>query len=102
VITDEWRRWQQGGCLEYALALISLSPGLRFGSLTDSDGAVVHHFAYDDDYAYDSAGRHVHPYRGVDGTLTPLLADFPSDYDEPDPDLIPDAVAHIIRHGILA
>lgn len=101
MITDQWRTWQQGGCLEYALALISERPTLRFGSLEDDEGTVVHHFAHDDTYAYDSAGRHPLPYRGIDGDLTPLLDDFPTDYDEPDPELLPDAVAHIRRNRTL-
>jgi len=102
VIRDEWSRWQQGGCLEYAHALLSLNPALRFGSLDDDDASGVHFFAHDDTYAYDSAGRHPLPYQGIDGTLFPMLDDNPEDYDEPDPSLIPDAVAHILRHGILA
>jgi hypothetical protein len=74
--TDEWWRWQQGQCGTYAVALMRLRPQLRFGThgITRAGGGDAssgwspeHHFAHDDTYAYDSAGRHPLPYHGVYG-----------------------------------
>lgn len=103
---DEWADWQQGNCDVYARALIQLNPTLRFGVL---DGG-SHCFAHDDEYAYDSAGRHSLPYRGIhEGDFTDddveLDAD-PDDYgygtytDEPGLNTVK-ALYHIQRHGIL-
>lgn len=109
-VIDEWRRWNQGQCGIYALALIQLRPALRFGSVCDAEGA-YHHFAHDDDFAYDSAGRHLLPYLG----LFPMPGDFmlldgcaafyglPEDMEsehgaESD---IADAIDHIRRHNLL-
>lgn len=75
-VVDGWSRWQRGECAEYALALIKENPHLRFGVLGESDlgdgdasegWSERHCVAHDDDYAYDSAGRHPLPYRGVEG-----------------------------------
>lgn len=93
--TDEWARWQQGGCLEYAVALTRARPALQFGTLYDDEDCQSHHFAY------DSAGRHPMPYRGVDGDLRAGLGEDPAWYDEADPDDVADAQAHIERNGIL-
>jgi hypothetical protein len=114
-ITDEWSRWQQGGCQTYALALIRLDPTLRLGVLGETDDgdaangwSISHFIAHDDTYAYDSAGRHPLPYYGV------ALSDEtpPCDYAEldQDPDWHEDpgtdqdradAEAHALRHGII-
>lgn len=101
-VTDEWERWQQGSCLEYALALISIRPHLRFGSCGAHDSPATHFYAHDDRHAYDSAGRHVLPYHGIDGSLTcTTLDDDPRDYDVPDVAQIPAAIEHAERNGIL-
>lgn len=72
--TDQWWRWQAGQCGTYAVALMRLRPQLRFGTLgitragggdASSGWTPEHHFAHDDAYAYDSAGRHPLPYHGV-------------------------------------
>lgn len=99
--TDEWARWQQGGCLEYAVALTRARPGLRFGTLYDEDGLEAHHFAYDDVHAYDSAGRHPMPYRGLAGDLRPGLDEDPAWYDEAHPDDVAAASEHIERNAVL-
>lgn len=104
-VIDEWKRWQQGGCLEYAVALIRRYPGLRFGTLGESDGDggwwVSHHIAHDDEWAYDSAGRHRLPYNGIDGVLDVVeLNGNAEDYEYPDEDEVAAALLHIERHGI--
>lgn len=112
-ITDEWDAWQRGGCAAYALALIERFPRLRFASLGEvfaMDGSVDegwgerHYFAHDDEYAYDSAGRHPLPYMGVwnDCNYCEYESD-PGDFGYPEPgdaELIPRAHAHIERHHI--
>ena len=100
MVTDEWERWQQGGCLAYAVALQRLSPALRFGTLNDDDSP-VHHFAYDDEYAYDSAGRHSLPYRGISGALEYCPNESADWYEEVDENEVRDAQAHAIRNHIL-
>lgn len=104
-ITDEWERWQQGFCDLYALALMDLYPALRFGVLLDSDWCERHFFAHDDQWAYDSAGRHPLPYYGVHGDLAHFEPDQdPEDYGVEDystaSDLGAAAHAHIKRHHI--
>lgn len=73
-VIDEWDIWQQGNCGIYAAALIRHDPTLRLGTLVDryfdEDDQCeydhpVHFFAHDDQFAYDSAGRHSLPYVGV-------------------------------------
>jgi hypothetical protein len=70
--------WQNGGCAEYALALVEKYPNLTLGvngavDMYDPDWepwseepapleTVNHVFAHDDTYAYDSLGRHPLPY----------------------------------------
>ena len=55
---------------------------------------------HDGTYAYDSAGRHLMPYRGVRGQWEPSYdADFDW-YDEPDPNLLREASTHIEKHRI--
>lgn len=71
-IIDEWSTWQQGRCGSYAVALIQAHPRLRFGTLgesTDDGWFAGHHFAHDDRFAYDSAGRHPLPYHGIEGSF---------------------------------
>ena len=108
--TDEWSLWNQGQCGIYALALIAWRPTLRFGSVCDQNGP-YHHFAHDDDYAWDSSGRHTLPYLGLspephdfmelDGN--PLEHGLPEDMasaNGPESDLA-DATDHIRRNHIL-
>jgi hypothetical protein len=90
--TDEWERWNRGGCGTYAVALMRLRPGLRFGTIgrTDLGGGdasggwwPVHHFAHDDTWAYDAAGRHALPYLGVaPGNDYAELDGDPDDWDD--------------------
>lgn len=83
--TDEWGRWQQGQCGTYAVALTQAKPGLRFGVAGTEDFPDSHFFAHDDTHAYDSAGRHPLPYRGVHGNLTQNDLDSdPEDFGIPD------------------
>lgn len=69
---DAWV-FQQGLCGTYAVALIERHPHLRLGCGVICDGEgdwrVEHFFAHDDQYAYDSLGRHALPYLGIDGQL---------------------------------
>lgn len=64
--------WQQGMCDTYALAMLETFPHLRMGTLVEpyeEDGETFereeHWFVHDDEYAYDSLGRHKLPYSGV-------------------------------------
>jgi hypothetical protein len=99
-VIDEWSRWQQGYCGTYATALIQAVPGLRLGCL---DGG--HHFtAHDDEFAYDSAGRHPLPYQGVRGDMTwQPDAGPPSDWGLPDDECGPEgpdeALAAALEHA---
>ena len=111
--TDEWGRWQQGGCATYALALIRAHPHLRLGvaGLTengngDASGGwrLCHVFAHDDTLAWDSAGRHPLPYLGVhdDMDYAELDADpedwgFPGEATEA---VLAAAILHIERNSI--
>lgn len=108
---DGWRRWQQGSCGTYAVALLRLRPDLTFGGTAfDVDGGPGHFVAFDDRFAYDSAGRHPLPYRGVhgDGRWLGAIGD-PADFGLPDEEAGPDgpeaelaaARDHIVAHGIL-
>lgn len=103
-IKDEWNRWQQGGCLEYAIALTRVNPLLLFGSLYKVDGnyaLATHHFAHDDSFAYDSAGRHPLPYRGIYNQADEVgLNEDPKWYDEADEIEIIAAIDHIFRNRI--
>ena len=101
--TDEWSRWQQGGCYTYAHALVQLNPQLRLGALgRDEESAGSHLFAHDDTHAYDSAGRHDLPYHGVNGSLRHAELDVGPDwYDYPDEEDLPAAIDHARRNGIL-
>lgn len=117
--TDDWKKWHQGHCGTYACALMRMDPRLRFGTAgyTDKGGGdasegwtPVHHFAHDDHYAYDAAGRHPLPYYGVHGGLDYAeLDDDPEDHGLPDAEAGPEgsdhhiaqAMEHARRHGIL-
>lgn len=103
--TDEWRRWQQGECLAYAVGLQRLDPTLRIGTLYEVDGEFcreLHFFAHDDTFAYDSAGRHPLPYLGVTVIADGMrLDEQASEYDEPDEADVNDAAIHAGAHGIL-
>lgn len=112
---DEWSRWQQGECGTYMTALLELRPDLRVGGVDfhqDPGFDNPSHFAaHDDVWAYDSAGRHPLPYRGICGTGKWLgdmgtLDDwgFPGEEGDPvisDRDRIEAAKRHIVRNGIL-
>lgn len=109
--TVDWRRWQQGMCGTYAYALIQTDPTLRFGALgeSESDGGwrLSHHFAHDDRYAYDSAGRHPLPYHGINGHLDLCHLDqhiddyAPLDEEGTDEAEVTDARTHAETHQIL-
>lgn len=113
-VIDEWEIWQQGKCGIYAVALIADHPHLRFGTLgtSEPDGGWLpaHHFAHDDVYAYDSAGRHLLPYHGVNGSFDVMLLDEQPDWygvphDEAGPEgparHLEAARAHAARHHIV-
>lgn len=96
-VTDEWKRWQQGDCYTYAHALQQVRPSLHLGTLDDG----AHLFAHDSTHAYDSAGKHPLPYKGLAGNREPELH-VPADYyDGPSAQAMPDAIAHIKRNRIL-
>lgn len=108
---DEWQRWHQGQCGTYATALIRLNPSLRLGLSGYADGEFFdwqHAFAHDDTWAYDSAGRHLLPYLGIDGQFDMEerdqidwgLAEDESGPEGPEAN-IADAIAHATRNGIL-
>jgi hypothetical protein len=84
----EWRRWQQGNCGIYAHALRRTDTALRFGVLGETLGTgwwPLHYFAHDEQFAYDSAGRHRLPYRGLDGSFDVMVLDqAPEDWGVPD------------------
>lgn len=102
MIEDEFARWQQGGCLGYAIALLRLRPDLQFGSLYDDEGIAQHHFAYDERFAYDSTGSHPLPYLGIDGWAAECaLGEDPGWYDAPDESEVLAATLHAERNRIL-
>jgi 8-oxo-dGTP diphosphatase len=86
--TDDWDRWQQGNCGTYAAALVRAHPHLSFGvaGYSDDDGwSPAHFFAHDDTHAYDSAGKHPLPYRGVHGDMDiQELGHAPEDWGMPE------------------
>lgn len=100
---------QQGQCGTYACALLAANPNLRLGSLGE-EAPGDHFVAHDDSYAYDSAGRHPLPYRGVAGDLD-FYPDVgtPEDWGLPDDEHGPEGPAaalaaaadHSARHRIL-
>jgi hypothetical protein len=104
--TDEWSSWQQGRCGTYACGLQRIRPDLRIGTLDQGS----HFFAHDDTHAYDSAGRHPLPYRGIAGDAEQVDLDQQPDWwgvphDEagsegPEPH-VHAAMQHAERHGIL-
>lgn len=98
-------RWQNGDCGAYAVALRSKFPHLKFGTLGEYvyDGKYFeesHYFVHDDAFAYDSLGAHPMPYRGTDNDLDAEYDQETWYYDEPHPDDLAAAEAHIIVHGI--
>lgn len=102
---EEWEMWQQGQCVTYAHALIRLHPPLQLGVLgkiEDEGWRESHQFAHDDQYAYDSAGRHPLPYLGVhEDNDYAVLGQGLDWYDGPDERLIERAQAHALRNGII-
>jgi hypothetical protein len=104
---DEWHRWQQGECFEYAVALTRLRPELMFGTLFDDDERDIHFCAHDATHAYDSAGKHPLPYIGLAAPGRTYLASGAwqdneiSAYDVPNETVVADAMKHAVRHGIL-
>jgi len=99
-VTDEWSKWQQGKCGTYAVALTRLRPDLHFGTLVEHDDdydVPVHHFAHDDKFAYDSAGKHPLPYRGIEGHYTPVLHEQPDWYGIPEEEAGPEGPEEHIR-----
>jgi len=54
-------KWQHGNCDAYAKALLDMYPHLRLGVVDGGN----HFFAHDDQFAYDSIGRHTLPYNGI-------------------------------------
>lgn len=101
-VTDGWREWQQGGCIEYAHALKQRYPHLQVGivSTPGDEDDWQHIFVHDNTHAYDSAGWHPLPYNGVHGQFEQHLGHDLDWYDEPDPELVEQAHRHIDRHGI--
>jgi len=116
-VTDGWETWQQGRCGTYACALIMAHPELRLGALgtmedpadIDAGWSLLHFFAHDGRHAYDSAGRHELPYRGVHAQADYCELDgVPGWYGLPDEEAGPEgsdywlelASSHAERHGI--
>lgn len=98
-------RWQNGDCGAYAVALRSKFPHLKFGTLGEyvEDGKYFeesHYFVHDDAFAYDSLGAHPMPYRGIDNDLDAEYDQESWDYDEPYPEDLAAAEAHIRVHSI--
>lgn len=105
------RVWQQGLSGSYAIALKQLHPGLRFGiaGYQELEGWLPeHYFAHDDNYAYDSLGRHPLPYRGRAGDRdVQQLDEDPADWGIPEEEdrgkYVPLAVEHARQlHDTLA
>lgn len=116
-VIEDWQRWQQGDCGGYAAAMIQAYPHLRLGGIDfDNDPGYdnpSHYVAHDDDFAYDSAGRHSLPYNGLDSEMGGRWL---SDMGEPDDFGLSErhgecgdyddneraaVIAHAERHGIL-
>ncbi len=103
--TESPDRWQNGDCGAYAVALRSKFPHLKFGTLGEyvEDGKYFeesHYFVHDDAFAYDSLGAHPMPYRGTDIDLDAECDQETWYYDEPHPDDLAAAEAHIRVHCI--
>lgn len=102
--TDGWSKWQQGHCGTYACALIAKHPHLRFGTMGEKyeDGWMpTHHFAHDDHYAYDSAGKHPLPYHGIDGHANyNELDSHPDDWGMPRAEAGPEGSEHHLAEAI--
>ena len=112
---DEWFLWQRGWCRTYAMALIMARPSLRLGVAGyEEHGEYApgwwpqHFFAHDDEFAYDSAGRHPLPYHGVDGDFDHVELDTDPEawgdvFAEEGTDYVNfvEAVRHSVRNGIL-
>lgn len=101
--TDEWERWQQGECGTYAAGLKTLNPKLKVAAANFGE----HFFAHDGKHAYDSAGKHPMPYRGVSGKehwaveKNVDLGDYGEGHGEaPKADIFM-AMKHATRHNIL-
>lgn len=121
-VTEDWSRWQQGECGTYAVAMIQAFPHLHLGGIdfyndensgTDAPG---HYVAHDGVYGYDSAGRHLLPYKGVCGYGRWLdWSDMPAmemahdhgicgcyeECGDINPDSLAAAIAHATKHNIL-
>lgn len=110
--TDEFDRWQGGGCGTYATALIHAHPHLQLGVAghTFKGGGDAsegwgedHFFAHDDKHAYDSAGKHPLPYKGFRESRD--YVELGHDLEEWDADdegeSHEDALAHARRNGIM-
>lgn len=109
-------KWLGGNCSDFATALASQNPDLRFGqwvvSAPDPDDeddttyTPLHVFVHDDQYAYDGLGRHPLPYNegGKDTQSVYDLGreDIEGQWGESDPDLEREAIAFWKdRHGEL-
>lgn len=113
--TDEWKRWQGGGCGTYATALIHAHPHLKLGvsGYTFKGGGDAsegwgtdHFFAHDKTHAYDSAGKHPLPYLGVHAEKRRDYVETghdPEDWEDADDEgeSHEDALAHAKRNGIM-
>jgi hypothetical protein len=87
---DDWYNdpdrddWQKGMCDTYTKAMLDAYPHLRMGLLINPvTGIEQHYFAHDDDFAYDSIGRHPLPYTGYGenaGQFEQMLDQDPKDY----------------------
>lgn len=127
-MTNWWEtpdaRWQQGDCLDYAVALRKLDPSLRFGTAgyTELGGGdasegwrPAHHFAHDDTHYYDSLGKHPLSFLSEPSTdhhkgLRSAYDHIELDGDENDwgehgqdwdDESLTAAADHVDRHGIL-
>ena len=106
--TDEWERWQNGSCGEYAVALIRLRPELKFGAVGTwaAQFEASHFFAHSNTWAYDSAGMHRLPYFGLDPEYsgeTMLVSQDPRAWDLPlTEEEVLSAIGHAQRNGILS
>lgn len=92
-------RWQTGDCGAYAVALRQMFPDTHYGVLGYFDGEFFvpkHHFTHDDEFAYDSLGKHALPYHGVNGMMDSEYGEEEWYYDEPHPEDVADAMSHIL------